>query len=52
QKFEITAAEWTIMNEMVKILKPFQITTTLFCSESKVTLSTVRPIIISIMDKH
>ncbi|XP_072758661.1 E3 SUMO-protein ligase ZBED1-like [Anoplolepis gracilipes] len=52
QKLEIIAAEWTIMDEMVKILKSFQVATTLFCSESNITLLTVRPIIMSIMEKH
>ncbi|XP_024869617.1 zinc finger BED domain-containing protein 1-like, partial [Temnothorax curvispinosus] len=52
QKLEITSKEWSQMKEMVTILKPFQVATTIFCSKEIPTLSSVRPIINSIITKH
>ena len=50
QKLEITEAEWSTMEDMVKILEPFQVATTVLCSEKGVTISIVGPIIKSIIN--
>lgn len=51
KNLELTEEDWTNMENMMKVLKLFQVTT-IFCSESQVTLSMVHPIISSIITKH
>lgn len=50
RKLEIS--EWSDMENMVSLLKPFQVATTVLCSEKNVTISMVRPIISNIIKKH
>lgn len=52
QRLEILERDWENMEKLLPILKPFDITTTLFCSQSDVTISIVRPIIKSIISRH
>lgn len=43
---------WLVLEEMITLLKPLQAATKVFCSENKVTLSAVRPVIRSLLDNH
>ncbi|XP_011686386.1 PREDICTED: zinc finger BED domain-containing protein 1-like [Wasmannia auropunctata] len=52
RNLEMTASEWSIINELVSLLKPLQCATTIFCSSSEVTISLVRPVIRGIIDNH
>jgi len=52
QKLEIFEDEWLKLNAIVSLLKPLESATTVLCSESKITISLVQPIINSILNKH
>lgn len=51
-KLGMTVRDWTVLEEMTLLLKPLKAATKVFCSDSKVTLSAVRPVIRSILDNH
>ncbi|XP_055836664.1 E3 SUMO-protein ligase ZBED1-like [Episyrphus balteatus] len=50
-KLEINEREWTLLEELTRILKPFQVATTILCQEN-VTISILRPIINGLINKH
>lgn len=52
QSLEISESEWIQIESLVKLLKPFKVATTVLCSETKVTMSMVRPIINGLLKKH
>lgn len=52
KNLEISEEEWSAMENMVEVLRPFQVATTVLCSEKTVTLSLVRPIIHGLKTKH
>lgn len=52
ENLEFVESDWTTMEEMVKLLKPFHLATIVLCSESKPILSMVKPITKGIIDKH
>jgi hypothetical protein len=41
--------QWELMAELVKVLKPLEIATTLFCSDQQVSLSCVFPILFRLL---
>ncbi|XP_052131426.1 E3 SUMO-protein ligase ZBED1-like [Frankliniella occidentalis] len=48
----MTTEEWDELEAMLPVLKPLQVATTVLCAEDKVTISTVRPIVRSLLDVH
>lgn len=48
---EISAAEWRIISDLISILEPLQISTTVLCGETTVTASTVCPIVTSLVER-
>ncbi|KMQ85300.1 zinc finger bed domain-containing protein 1-like protein [Lasius niger] len=52
KNLEISEEDWSIMESMVKVLRPFQVATTVLCNENMVTISLVRPIIHGLKTKH
>ncbi|XP_058799068.1 E3 SUMO-protein ligase ZBED1-like [Phymastichus coffea] len=52
QKLEITESNWVDMEKLLVMLKAFQVATTIFCSQTDVTISVVRPVIHSIISNH
>jgi hypothetical protein len=52
QKLEITELEWTTMEMLVSLLKPLQVTTTLFCGDKLSPASMVRPLINKVIKNH
>ncbi|XP_055692024.1 E3 SUMO-protein ligase ZBED1 [Lutzomyia longipalpis] len=52
QSFIMKRREWNCLEEIVKILTPFKITTKLLCSESSPTLSLVRPLLKALKTIH
>lgn len=52
KNLEISEEEWDVMESMVKVLRPFQVATTVLCNEKMVTISLVRPIIHGLKTKH
>lgn len=51
-KLELREAEWITIEEMVKVLRPLQQATTILCSNSKITISLVRPIVSNLVNRH
>ncbi|XP_029170539.1 zinc finger BED domain-containing protein 4-like [Nylanderia fulva] len=51
QNLEIAEREWYIMENLVNLLKPLQVATTVLCA-NKSLLSMVRPIVHSLLDNH
>lgn len=51
-KQRMSELDWLVLEEMITLLKPLQAATKVFCSENKVTLSAVRPVIRSLLDNH
>ncbi|CAI6358111.1 unnamed protein product [Macrosiphum euphorbiae] len=51
-KFEVTEHQWTDVETLIKLLKPLQIMTTVFCGEKYCSISMVRPLINAVIEKH
>lgn len=45
EKLEIKETEWTLIDSLIKVLKPIHITTTVLCAEKHSPISMIRPII-------
>jgi hypothetical protein len=52
QKLEVSECEWTAMENMVLLLKPVHVLTTVLCDEKKSLASMVRPQLPTLMQKH
>lgn len=52
ERLEISEREWLNLEKLAKLLKPLQVATTVFCSDSHSPISIVRPIIYTLRDKH
>lgn len=52
QKFEVTENQWTDIETIVKLLKPLQVITAVFCGEKHCSISMVRPLLNIVMEKH
>jgi len=52
QKLEILGAEWEMMKELVVILKPLQVATTVMCGNKSSPTSMVRPLMQKIVKTH
>ena len=50
-KLLMTSAHWKILEDVVVILKPFEVATTIMSTESRSTLAMVRPLIHSFQNK-
>lgn len=48
---EITGNEWRLINDLVVVLKPLQVSTTVLCSETTVTSSMVLPVVDSLVSR-
>ncbi|KAL4089036.1 hypothetical protein QTP88_024114 [Uroleucon formosanum] len=51
-KFEVTEHQWTDVETLIKLLKPLQIMTTVFCGEKYCSSSMVRPLLNAVIQKH
>jgi hypothetical protein len=51
-RLEIFELEWMLIEELVKILKPLQVITTLVCSNTHSPVSMVRPLIQTVIKNH
>lgn len=51
-KFEVTEPQWTDVETLIKLLKPLQIMTTVFCSEKYCSSSMVRPLLNAVIKNH
>ncbi|XP_018318363.1 zinc finger BED domain-containing protein 4-like [Mycetomoellerius zeteki] len=51
-KHEITEAQWTQMEELINLLRPLQMATTVFCTDKHSPASIVRPLIWKIVRLH
>ncbi|XP_052126121.1 E3 SUMO-protein ligase ZBED1-like [Frankliniella occidentalis] len=49
---QMSAEEWAELEAMLPALKPLQVATTVLCADDKVTVSTVRPVVRSLLDVH
>ncbi|XP_025416574.1 zinc finger BED domain-containing protein 1-like [Sipha flava] len=52
EKLEIKETEWTLIDSLIKVLKPIDMTTTVLCTEKHSPISMIRPIIKKIIEKH
>jgi len=52
QKFEVTENQWAAIETIVKLLKPLQVITTVFCGEKYCSISMVRPLLNIVIEKH
>ncbi|XP_061725455.1 E3 SUMO-protein ligase ZBED1-like [Cydia pomonella] len=52
QRLEMFEAEWFLIDELVKILKPLQVATNLLCSDAHSPVSMVRPLLQAIIKNH
>lgn len=52
EQLEITEREWTFISELIIVLKPLQVATTVLCSNSHTPISIVNPVIRSLIDIH
>ena len=52
RKLEITEVQWTQMEELVNLLRPLQMATTVFCGDNYTPASIVRPLIWKIVRHH
>jgi len=52
EKLEIKETEWTLIDSLIKVLKPIHMTTTVLCTEKHSPISMIRPIIKKIIEKH
>lgn len=48
-KFEVTEHQWTDVETLIKLLKPLQIMTSVFCGKKYCSISMVRPLINAII---
>lgn len=46
---DLTTAQWSLAEELVKILEPFDVATTVLCGEEKSTISCTLPIIFELL---
>lgn len=46
---DLTTAQWSLAKELVKILEPFDVATTVLCGEEKSTISCTLPIIFGLL---
>jgi len=51
-KFEVTEHQWTDVERLIKLLKPLQIMTTVFCGEKYCSSSIVRPLLNAVIQKY
>lgn len=51
-KLEMTEHQWVLMSDIITVLKPLNVATTVLCSENQVTISLVLPIIHSVIKNH
>ncbi|XP_012145951.2 E3 SUMO-protein ligase ZBED1-like isoform X1 [Megachile rotundata] len=51
-KLELSDHHWSIMNDIITVLKPLQIASTTLCSENSVTISLVLPIVHGLINNH
>jgi len=49
---EISEQGWGIMEDLIKMLKPLHVAIKLLCSDSKVTISAVRPVVGTLITNH
>lgn len=52
EQLEITEREWTFISELISVLKPLQVATTVLCGNSHTPISMVNPVIRSLIDIH
>lgn len=52
ERLEITEREWSTMEKLKTILKPFQVSTTVFCGDTHSPISIVRPIVYMLRNSH
>lgn len=52
QNLEIASTEWSIIEQLITILKPLQCATTVLCSSLEVTISSVHPVTRGIINNH
>lgn len=52
QNLEIASTEWSIIEQLITILKPLQCATIVLCSSSEVTISSVHPVIREMINNH
>jgi len=52
KKFEVTENQWTSIETIVKLLKPLQVITTVFCGEKNCSISMVRPLLNIVIENH
>ncbi|XP_025192631.1 zinc finger BED domain-containing protein 1-like [Melanaphis sacchari] len=51
-KFEVSEHQWTNVETLIKLLKPLQIMTTVFCGEKYCSSSMVRLLLNAVIEKH
>lgn len=51
-KFEVTEHQWTDLETLIKLLKPLQIMTTVFCGEKYCSSSMVLSLLNAVIKKH
>jgi len=51
-KFEVSEHQWTNIETLIKLLKPLQIMTTVFCGEKYCSSSMLRPLLNAVIEKH
>ncbi|XP_050537632.1 E3 SUMO-protein ligase ZBED1-like [Daktulosphaira vitifoliae] len=51
-KFEVSEHQWTNVETLIKLLKPLQIMTTVFCGDKYCSSSMVRPLLNAVIKKH
>ena len=51
-KLEMALSDWEVLGEIIEILEPFNLATEVLCSETKVTISLVLPIIHGLINNH
>lgn len=52
ESLEITERQWKMIKSLLKILKPLQLITNLFCGDSHSPISMVRPLTKKVIEKH
>lgn len=50
-ELEITQQEWKVIEDLIDVLRPFQVATSTFSEEAQVTASSVLPVIVSLVEK-
>ena len=52
QTLEISEIEWTMMESLAIVLKPFQVANTVLCADTQASTSMVRPVVFSLHNIH